>query len=82
MTTQALAAAQGVFYAATGAWPLVSMSSFEAVTGPKRDHWLVNPVGVLVGVIGVTLIASARKKEPAPDIRALVAAWSRVRRVA
>jgi hypothetical protein len=117
MTTRTLAAAQGAFYVATGAWPLVSMASFEAVTGPKRDHWLVNTVGVLVGVIGVTLIASARTEEPAPEIKglaagaalalaavdifyvsqrtiakvylvdaaaelALVAAWSRVRRVA
>ncbi len=28
---------QGVFYLATGIWPLVNIQSFEMVTGPKTD---------------------------------------------
>src|SRR3954466_12104594 len=36
-----LAIAQGVFDVLTGAWPLLHMRSFTAVTGPKREHWLV-----------------------------------------
>jgi hypothetical protein len=62
-----LALGQGVYYAATGAWPLVSMRTFEAVTGPKRDRWLVKTVGLLIGVIGGSLsFAAARPPVAAP----------------
>jgi hypothetical protein len=37
------------------------MRTFEAVTGPKVDRWLVKTVGVLVAVIGVSLLADARR---------------------
>lgn len=36
------------------------MASFEAVTGPKTDDWLVQTVGALVMAIGVTLLAGSR----------------------
>jgi hypothetical protein len=48
---------QGAYYLATGIWPLVSVETFQWVTGPKTDHlpsgyeadhWLVMTVGVLV----------------------------------
>ena len=45
-------AAQGVYYVATGAAPFVSRRAFEAVTGPKREWWLVQTVGGLVTAIG------------------------------
>jgi energy-converting hydrogenase Eha subunit E len=48
--------AQGVFYLLTGVWPLVSMGTFERVTGPKLEHWLVKTVGVIIAVIGVGLL--------------------------
>lgn len=54
-------ALQGVYFLATGVWPLVSMKTFEAVTGPKVDRWLVKTVGVLVAVIGASLLADARR---------------------
>ncbi len=47
---------QGSYYVATGLWPLLSMASFEAVSGPKTDDWLVTTVGVLVIVIGSVLL--------------------------
>ena len=56
-----LPALQGAYFLATGVWPLVSMRTFEAVTGPKVDRWLVKTVGVLVAVIGVSLLADARR---------------------
>ena len=37
---------QGLFYVVTGLWPLVSLSTFEFVTGPKTDDWLVHMVGL------------------------------------
>jgi hypothetical protein len=52
---------QGLYFLLTGVWPLLSMRTFEAVTGPKVDHWLVKTVGVLVAVIGVSLLTDARR---------------------
>ena len=52
---------QGVYFLLTGVWPLISMRSFEAVTGPKVDRWLVKTVGVLIAVIGASLLADARR---------------------
>lgn len=52
---------QGVYFLLTGVWPLISMRTFEAVTGPKVDRWLVKTVGVLVAVIGASLLADARR---------------------
>ncbi|NKX56456.1 hypothetical protein HGG74_18380 [Arthrobacter sp. E918] len=42
-----MATAQGLFNLLTGLWPLVHYRSFEAVTGPKTDQWLVKCVGGL-----------------------------------
>jgi hypothetical protein len=53
--------AQGLYYLITGLWPLISMETFLAITGPKTDLWLVDTVAVLVTVIGsVLLFAAAR----------------------
>jgi hypothetical protein len=46
---------QAGYYLLTGLWPLVHMTSFEAVTGPKTDDWLVQMVALLVVVIGTTI---------------------------
>jgi hypothetical protein len=58
----AMSLAQGFTYVATGLWPLAHMRSFEAVTGPKRDGWLVKTVGLLVTAIGATWLAGARDR--------------------
>jgi hypothetical protein len=47
-----LSRAQGGFYVVTGLWPVVHRRSFEWVTGPKVDRWLVYTVGGLLVVIG------------------------------
>lgn len=70
-----LALGQGVYYAATGLWSLVDIRSFERVSGPKTDDWLVKTVGALVGVLGGGLIASALRGGPSRDL-ALTAAGS------
>jgi hypothetical protein len=57
-----VASSQAVYYLATGIWPLVSRRTFEAVTGPKHDYWLVKTVGALVGVTGAALGLAARDK--------------------
>jgi hypothetical protein len=71
----ALALGQGIYYFASGVWPLLSMRTFEAVTGPKTDRWLVKTVGVLVSVIGAVLIFSGRRRRVTPE-SALLAAGS------
>jgi hypothetical protein len=48
--------AQGAYYVATGLWSLVSIRTFQWVTGPKTDTWLVKTVGVLVMAIGAALV--------------------------
>lgn len=63
-TVRPVLLAQGAYYLATGVWPLVSLWTFEAVTGPKTDHWLVRTVGVLAAVIGVGLLVGVRRRRP------------------
>ena len=54
-----VALAQGAFYAILGVWPVIHLASFEAVTGPKTDDWLVVTVGALLTVEGVALLVAA-----------------------
>jgi len=70
-----LARVQALFYIVTGVWPFLSMRSFEAVTGPKVDRWLVKTVGALVVVIGCALALASSRRQFAPEI-VLVAAGS------
>ena len=58
---------QGLYYILTGVWPLVSLRTFELVTGPKTDDWLVQTVGVLAAVIGIALLFGARGPRPAAE---------------
>jgi hypothetical protein len=58
----AAATAQGGYFVVTGLWPLVHMRSFEAVTGRKREDWLVKTVGGVVAVIGGVLLDVARTR--------------------
>ena len=57
-----VAAVQGVYFLLTGVWPLFGINSFQAVTGPKMDLWLVYTVGCLVAVIGLALLVAAGKR--------------------
>ena len=68
-----LALGQGLYYLGTGLWALVSIRSFEAVTGPKVDRWLVKTVGVLVSVIGAALMLAGWRRRVAPESAILAA---------
>jgi hypothetical protein len=48
-----LSRAHGLFNIVTGLWPVVHMRSFEAVSGPKVDRWLVRSVGGLMAANGL-----------------------------
>lgn len=65
---------QGFYYLLSGLWPVVSMSSFLKVTGPKADLWLVKTVAVLVSVIGGVLLLAAARQQNAPEILLLAVA--------
>jgi hypothetical protein len=62
---------QGIYYIATGLWPILNMRSFEMVTGPKRDKWLVKTVGALITAIGSTLLFSAAREPESETARNL-----------
>jgi hypothetical protein len=66
-----LALGQGLYFAATGLWSLVDIRSFQRVTGPKTDLWLVKTVGVLVTVIGSVLTQAALRGAVSPEVKAL-----------
>lgn len=53
-----LAVTQGVYFALTGLWPILHIRSFEAVTGPKTDDWLVKTVGALITGVGTVLLVA------------------------
>ena len=52
----------------TGIWPLVHMPSFEAISGPKTDRWLVKTVGAVVGVNGGVIAVAGAKDRITPEI--------------
>ncbi len=53
---------QGWFYLLTGLWPLISIKTFEMVTGPKQDKWLVKTVGLMIACSGIIFILMADSK--------------------
>jgi hypothetical protein len=55
MNRRTIYAVQAAYYVATGVWPLISMRSFTAVTGPKTDVWLVKMVASLIVVNGASI---------------------------
>ena len=77
---RALLWTQGGYFLLTGVWPLVSIESFQRVTGRKtdhlvtgdeNDHWLVMTVGVLVTAIAVTLLLAAWRRAYSLEVAAL-----------
>jgi hypothetical protein len=71
-----LSITQGAFFVATGLWPIVHLRSFEAVTGPKREGWLVKTVGALIAVVGGTLLAAGLRRRVTPELMQLAAGSS------
>jgi hypothetical protein len=70
-----LATFQGLYYLITGLWPVISIDSFQAVTGDKTDLWLVKTVGLLIAVIGVAIFRARRRPTLFPEML-IVAAGS------
>jgi hypothetical protein len=68
---RALAAGHGFYYATTGIWLILSISSFQAVTGRKRDLWLVQTAGLLIASIGSVLMLAGYRRGTSPEVRLL-----------
>jgi hypothetical protein len=66
-----LAVGQGAFFVASGLWPIVHLRSFEAVTGPKPERWLVKTVGALIAVAGAALIVAGARRTVGPEAAVL-----------
>jgi hypothetical protein len=64
-------AAQGVYYTVTGIVPFLSRDAFEAVTGPKREWWLVQTVAALVTAVGGGLISAGVRDRVTPELLAI-----------
>lgn len=62
-----VAGGHAAYLLATGVWPLVHRRSFEAVTGPKEDFWLVRTVGGLAAAIGATLGLAVARGRRSPE---------------
>ncbi len=62
---------QGIYFLATGLWPLLSRRTFIRATGPKFDFWLVNTVGALVAAIGGALTLAALRRRVTAEIQLL-----------
>lgn len=58
MEPQTLARAHGLYNVLNGLWPLLHMASFEAVSGPKADRWLVRTVAGLLVTVGAAQLAA------------------------
>ncbi len=65
---------QGIYFMLAGVWPLVNIHSFEVITGPKVDVWLVKTVGLLVAVIGAVLLLSGARGHVSVEVFALATA--------
>jgi hypothetical protein len=72
--TQRVLLAQSTYYVVTGVFPFVSRRGFEALTGPKREWWLVQTVGAVVAVIGCAVASAVRHDRVTPETVALAAA--------
>jgi hypothetical protein len=67
----AVALLYALYYIVGGIWAVIGRRSFEAVTGPKVDYWLVRCVGGLLTVIGATVALSHLRARGTPEIRFL-----------
>ena len=71
MTRHSLSKAQGLYLVLTGLWPLVHYRSFERVTGPKADTWLVQTVAGLAVTAGGALLRAEDPYRPGEAARVI-----------
>lgn len=74
MHRHTLAIGHGIFDVITGLWPIAHMRSFEAVTGPKPEAWLVKTAGVVIAGVGATLALAGARRRVTAEIATLAMA--------
>ncbi len=65
-----------LFNIVSGIWPLLHMRSFEAVTGPKTDRWLVKTVTSFITLIGFVIGSAGLRNRITPELEALAVGCS------
>jgi hypothetical protein len=75
-TAQAVLIVQGAYYTLTGLWPIVDIESFQSVTGPKTDLWMLRTLGLLLAIVGSVLLFSTRHGKPPLEIVVLALAMA------
>jgi hypothetical protein len=69
---------QSGYFLVGGIWPILHLRSFEAVSGPKVDGWLVKTVGGLLAVVGGSLWRAADRQRITPEMAAVGAGTATV----
>lgn len=59
---------QAIYYIPSGIWAVAHIRSFQWLTGPKTDLWLVKTVGLLVTAVGLAIGLAGRRKRITPEI--------------
>jgi hypothetical protein len=54
----ALGCIHALYFMGIGLWPVVDINSFMYFTGHKTDIWVVKALGLLMTIIGLTLISA------------------------
>jgi hypothetical protein len=70
--------AHAIYFVIGGLWAIVGRRSFEAITGPKVDYWLVRTVGGLLAATGGAIGLAGASQRITPEIRWLAVATSAV----
>lgn len=78
----ALCWSQGAYFFVTGIWPLVSVDTFQLVTGRKTDHlvaarptaldhWMLYTIAGLILAIAIVLLVAAWRRRPSLEVALL-----------
>lgn len=62
---------QAAYFLITGVWAVVGIRSFQKISGPKTDIWLVRTVGLLTAVIGSVLALAGWRHRTTPEVAVL-----------
>jgi hypothetical protein len=77
-TTHVLALVHASYFLLGGLWAVMGKRTFESVTGPKVDYWLVRTVGGLLTVAGAVIACASLRDRVTPEIRWLAIGMSGV----
>jgi hypothetical protein len=69
---------QGLYFFATGVWPILSVRTFQLVTGKKSDHliaeppteadhWMLFTISGLIIAISIVIVAAAWRRRASAD---------------